>query len=273
MSMLLEALKKSEEQRRLGAIPTLQTPVDDAAVEDGNLQHWLPLALMAVSMLAIAWFGWQQYRPPEPAVAGPLPERPAVEEPVTRKIPAAEPSSVAPKEAAETGVRPEPASGEQARTPVESFQAPENIAETPPQPTRQAADAPAAEQQERLGEPQQARLAEAEAANGAEQEPGVSETEPPDLSEAPDGASPKQAEPHESAPISYWELPQTVRDNLPEFRITVLVYADQSEDRFLLMGGQRLVENETVDGGLVLEEIRREGAVFRYRKYRFLVRR
>ncbi len=73
-------------------------------------------------------------------------------------------------------------------------------------------------------------------------------------------------------PISYWELPQGIRDNLPEIKITVLVYAENPDDRFLLSNGQRMVEKDELDGGLVLDEIRKDGAVFLYRNYRFLVK-
>jgi general secretion pathway protein B len=75
-----------------------------------------------------------------------------------------------------------------------------------------------------------------------------------------------------SEPITYWELPQGVRDSLPELRISVLVYAEQPQDRFLLVSGQRMVEKDEYEGGVVLDEIRRDGAVFLYRKYRFLVK-
>jgi general secretion pathway protein B len=67
-------------------------------------------------------------------------------------------------------------------------------------------------------------------------------------------------------------LPQGVRDSLPELRISVLVYAEQPQDRFLLVSGQRMVEKDEYEGGVVLDEIRRDGAVFLYRKYRFLVK-
>ena len=79
-------------------------------------------------------------------------------------------------------------------------------------------------------------------------------------------------EPHVAEPISYWELPQGVRDNLPEIKITVLVYADKPDDRFLLTNGQRMAEKDELQSGLVLDEIRRDGAIFLYRKYRFLVK-
>jgi len=67
-------------------------------------------------------------------------------------------------------------------------------------------------------------------------------------------------------------LPQDVRDSLPDLHITVLVYAEEPTERFVLIGGKRLVEKEQVGQGVVLEEIRREGAVFRYRNYLFQVK-
>jgi hypothetical protein len=79
-------------------------------------------------------------------------------------------------------------------------------------------------------------------------------------------------EPVASEPISFWQVPQALRDGLPEIRITVLVYAEAVEDRFVLINGQRLVEKEELAPGVVLDEIRRDGAVFSYRKYRFLVK-
>lgn len=74
-----------------------------------------------------------------------------------------------------------------------------------------------------------------------------------------------------TSPISYWSLPQSVRNALPEFRITVLVYAEQPADRFVLMNGERYREQDAPESGLILEEIRREGVIFTYRNYRFLV--
>ena len=111
------------------------------------------------------------------------------------------------------------------------------------------------------------------------------ETEPePTPEQEPAGASVTSAteqkaalraaasQPQATEPISFWELPQSVRDSLPELRITVLVYADRSEDRFLLMAGRRLFERDEFEPGIVLDEIRRDGAVFLYRNYRFLVK-
>ena len=54
--------------------------------------------------------------------------------------------------------------------------------------------------------------------------------------------------------------------------VSVLVYAVRPQDRFVLVSGQRLVEKDEIEGGVVLEEIRRDGAVFQYRNYRFLMK-
>ena len=53
-------------------------------------------------------------------------------------------------------------------------------------------------------------------------------------------------------------------------KITVLVYAEQPEERFVLVNGQRLYEGEELQAGLVLSEVRREGVVFSFRRYRFI---
>ena len=73
MSMLLDALRKSEEQRRLGAQPDIHhQPGGGAADESGPLRQWVPSALIVVSALVMAWFGWQQFSDEEFALCPPL---------------------------------------------------------------------------------------------------------------------------------------------------------------------------------------------------------
>ena len=85
-------------------------------------------------------------------------------------------------------------------------------------------------------------------------------------------SEPSVTEPHVAEPISYWELPQGIRDSLPEMHVSVLVYAERPQDRFVLVSGQRMVEKDVYEGSVTLEEIRRDGAVFQYQNYRFLVK-
>ena len=89
-------------------------------------------------------------------------------------------------------------------------------------------------------------------------------------------AEPGEQEPYQPqrpAEITYWQLPEPVRNELPEFRISVLVFSREPADRFILLNGQRLQEGDEYQPGLVTEEIRRDGVVFSYRRYRFIVAR
>ena len=266
MSMLLDALKKSEEQRQLGSTPDIHRTADHDPDGGGKSLPWVPLLLAAVAVTVMAWFGWNQLRTPEGSGAEPAL---AVAEPVARE--AGSPAPV-PVPATEPAKQP--------RTMVEQFS---------PAPSEDAGDPPAAQQQDQRREdvsrsfnqfaaktPAQKTVPGKSAAAGSSSPAkAVAAVEPPDpdVLKRPDSAAPEPeaSESWESGPMSYWALPQGVRDSLPEFRISVLVFADKPEDRFLLINGTRLKEQEELQSGVVLDEIRREGAVFRARNYRFLV--
>jgi hypothetical protein len=72
--------------------------------------------------------------------------------------------------------------------------------------------------------------------------------------------------------ISWWQVPEKMREGLPDLRISVLVYAEQPDNRFLLLNGERLKEGQELSNGLLLEEIRRDRAIFSYRNYRFFLK-
>jgi len=247
MSILLDALKKSERQRQLGQTPTLQTNVEERPQSQVTLKHWIPVSMLALSACAMAWFGWQQFQVPQ------LDENPAAQVAVV-----------------EPDVEP------QARTLTESFQSKGAGQE------EQAAPAPGSsknseEEKARLNRSFNDFTADIDEVETAQ--PTSNQIAAAELSSAQQAApelevEPEQSklEPHVAEPLSYWDLPQGVRDNLPEIKITVLVYADKPDDRFLLTNGQRMAEKDELQSGLVLDEIRRDGAIFLYRKYRFLVK-
>lgn len=257
MSILLDALKKSEEQRQLGKTPAVHDS-DDYRPEAsrGSARVWLPLAMSAVAAVLIGFMVWQQFR--EPTMESVADEQAAGQRPLPQIGAAADrPSTAVPTAAPES------------RTPVESFEP----SEPGPGPAGMAEDQEREELARSFNEFQQTGSDQAGA--------GESDAESPEP-EAPEPAMPASSEPppqqaastsgrQESAPVSYWELPQNVRDGMPELRVSVMVYAENPEDRFLLINGRRMVEKEAMQG-LVLEEIRRDGAVFRYRNYRFLLK-
>jgi general secretion pathway protein B len=296
MSILLDALKKSETQRQLGKTPTIHSAVESPGAERETDQQWIPLSMLALSAVAIAWFGWQQFREPVDTldaagvdagvdvVAMPQVEEAPVEENqlVENQIPAAE--------AELDGMNHTPGA------------LPGNAKKDKAGMTTLPTDSPEADRQRREKLSQSFNLYEAEKDTATDREAELSPTTVAKTSSDSDMADPDMADPdkaqlatnqslaaeeapvatpasrtsrlqpHEPEPISFWQLPQAFRDGLPEFRINVLVYAEKPEDRFLLINGQRLVEKEELIDGVVLDEIRRDGAVFQFRNYRFLVK-
>lgn len=284
MSILLDALKKSEQQRQLGKAPNIHTPAADGGTRHDGGPHWIPLGLMAAAALAMGWVGWQQLRPPPAGAAASPPEALALEAPAEAvEEPAVEGPDAEPQSSGEASAdpapvavrRPQMVARQAPRTPVESFEADtrnlQDVKVMPPADFQET---------ERRQAAVNRSVKEFQPASGtARPEPAADPAEPVAEPEAQvaeplaQGAerSASQALPHVPEPITFWELPQAVRDTLPDMHITVLVFAERPEDRFVLIGGQRVVENEIYQPGVVLEQIRRDGAVFRYRTYRFLV--
>ena len=79
MSLILEALRKSEAERRRGQVPNLHAELPPAA-RPARPAHsaWPWLALAVVMVVAMAWLAWGIWSPPSPAatsaeVVGPSP--------------------------------------------------------------------------------------------------------------------------------------------------------------------------------------------------------
>lgn len=280
MSILLDALRKSEQQRRLGSTPSIHGGPERQATGGDSAQQWIPLSLIALSAIAMAWIGWQQYQQPTTLTQPDAPAGVAAEGGKAVMQDDRDPggSATEPGQAAPEEPRLAP------RTPVETFAQGNETPQVHPD-TASTGESPSVVKKVRVRESFQAYEPETQpGGDEARQSEPASEAgeadvvfEPPPAGR-PGGDSeataPAESLPERAAgePITYWELPQGVRDSLPELRITVLVYAEQPQDRFLLVSGQRMVEKDEYEGGVVLDEIRRDGAVFLYRKYRFLVK-
>jgi general secretion pathway protein B len=139
------------------------------------------------------------------------------------------------------------------RTPVESYQAPtESTSQTGSDASQTLSDSSPAKR-----------------AAGNDTSPTVLSMP---ASPAPAPVAVSKSAPHKPEPISYWELPDAIREEVPVIKFSVLVYANNPKDRFVLINGQRYGEGDTMSG-LHLEEIRRDGVVISYRLYKFLVER
>lgn len=277
MSILLDALKRSEQQRRLGEVPDIHSPLGAEPGSRGNRNRRLTWILLGIVVVILAWLAWQGIEPGDPPATNGADSAQAPAAGAGETLSGDTEGSAGGIPAGDDAEKPRMV----ARTPVETLpQSPEmrgTTARNHGTPAEQGAprkarvnesftqfEAPAQADVEPVA-PEQARTSDSPAqalADGAG-EAGAESTAAPRTT-----ASPSKA----TEPISFWELPQGVRDSLPELRITVLVYADRAENRFILMAGRRLFEKDEFQPGIVLDEIRRDGAVFVYRNYRFLVK-
>lgn len=241
MSFLLEALRKSENQMRRGDVPTIHSQPEPAGVtRSARPLRWLLVVVPVVLILVwAAWRGWGSA--PELAGPGPQGTQGASTEPAAPVTDAAEPALVPAQRPAD---RQLPLSTE--RTPVEHYEEP------PVQPGPTVA-----------GETMEQEVTRPVTR--------VPESQPAPAPDEPPPARPRGYQAPMPGPINYWEVPGSVRDQLTEMRISVMVFAERPEDRFILMNGRRWVEGDEPQPGLRLEEIRRDGAVFTFSRYRFLV--
>jgi general secretion pathway protein B len=260
MSILLDALRKSEEQRRLGTTPTLQTP-ERALEVTFHEQRWIPAVMMALAAIMIAWIGMEQFHRVEPIPDPFLPktDSKSAENPLRAETT----QEVLDSLAVNADTPP-------ATTPVMDFTAEPDkpgAVEQNAQTDSVAREVPGADPVESASAAAGDEVAAPEAE--AVEEPIAALVE--DLSTSDVAARPDTGElaPYAAEPISYWQIPQSLRESMPEMRITVLVYAENPQDRFLLINGKRLREKDEVSDGLVVEEIQRDRAIFTFRDYRF----
>ena len=251
MSILLEALRKSEKSQHQPEAPSIHSNDQSDTVSE-SLQTGPLALLLVVALFASGWFVWRQYQLPEGIY---LPPVTLSADQINAQTTPLEAIDRTTDGATDVASEAQPSSSvtdnnsKPPRTPVETFNPPP---ESKPQNTAKS--------------PADSNRPDA----GAKTGPGQSGSEKETIKKSGDRQQEKY-QPQRPAPISYWELPDAVRADVPEIKFSVLVYAADPADRFVLINGQRLGEGDSAQPGLVVEEIRLDGVVFSYRLYQFLI--
>lgn len=281
MSLILEALKKSEQQRRLGELPTLATPAPLARRRRSALP-WLALAI-ALALVAGWWFGREPAAPPAPAVAQVPGDAVAEKAPPGGgdAVAAADPGAAGrpprrgsrrPLQAGADGMgevmvampkgeekdRPGAASvppggvlvpdpGDATVTGLDlGGGAEETVADdTPVRGWRRAAESRRAAAADATSAAEAGKEAPAAGGRADVAAPAGSEAAAAERAAAqPAPAAPGKPKP-ERLPYS-WELPYAVRRDLPPITLTMHVYDAAPELRFAVVNGERCVEGDTI---------------------------
>jgi len=247
MSYILDALKKSERERKRGTVPdvlTMQEGLQPSVKKRSLWPVFVITALFLNAVLLLWWFApWKADSQRTAAVKPPVHTQPQnsvkAEAPPARAkeelpIPTAQDEgihAVSPKSPAVTGTEvtklPKPSSG----------LAPDRQSD----PGARGKDSGKAKKDERREESLPA--------------------------EQPIAALP----PAENRIYRVKELPEPLRKTLPDFSISAFLYSATPSSRMVRINGQMLHEGEELSPGLQLEEITPDGVIMSCRTYRFTI--
>lgn len=299
MSLLLDALRKSESRRRLGQAPGLELPGIPVSPRRPGRGPWLlvPLLLVLAAAGIATWWWWPEAtRQDGPAVAMEDPESPGQQTDVQppRPVPQ-EPSSgsepgegrgepEAPAAVPENDPREATADTDEPVTGSADVE-PEPEPEPGARPAGESASPPAADERAGGAERVESGDGAAGAESGSEPESGAEPDTGAEAEPVPEAEPEAQAETGGDAGddsdridrgavaehLQIWELPRNVREDLPPLDLSINVYSERPESRFALINGERFQEGDAVAPGVVIHRITRDGAVLDFRDYRFLL--
>ena len=300
MSYILEALRKSQQDREIGQVPTLATqPLFTSQDSGGNFRG---LAAMALAGLAVAIALYAALRagpevaPPESTLASPVtqPAGPAlVGAPVAAPASGASPTLAA----IPATITPAPAAAPMAVSPGSSPKPSAAPSAAPPAalspvvpPVVTSGSAPPAPPPARSAAREDDTLVEAgsEASDGApegmDDSAGVASRPtdgiPDDLRQdiqsfkeqikgGEGGKAAKKANSQKPVPPQERRLPREVQERLPSFLLTVHIYDAEPAKRFVVIDGRKLRQGDSSRGGILVEEILPDGVALSFEGHPF----
>ncbi len=240
MSYILDALRKSDQQRQRGAVPTLLTAqvATAAPKQPAFLFYGLIAAVLVSAGIAIGWL-----RPWQPEHTAPATE------PIAAKPPESGPR--------QTALAPPPALPELAKKPERLRPARKSTSAAQPATARAAMkrDTPARVETDKPGTPP---VAVTDVPKGA----------PTLTPEQSAGKSPTNAA-QEQRVMTMSELPLSIQQEIPAMSVSIHAYSSQPQNRLVGINERMLHEGGNVTPDLKLEQITPDGMIFSYKGYRF----
>ncbi len=251
MSFILDALKKSESERRLGQTPSLQD-TDPAAKTAKQKPIWLIPLLAILLVAAVIGWSWNEFVGVEPSKIEELPEfvseKAAKREVVHEYISSAAKASMKARKSSPIATYTPPPSTKTGTdvalpdtgkilsiSPAEDAVTKAPPASTSPAPLINEAD----EQAQRLQRLRQQRESER-----AEDAALVAAVESRLAAEAANTAT-------EDA-VRFRDLSAAVRSSMPDLKVTTQVYAQQPENRFAIVNGKRHREGDEITDDVIM---------------------
>ncbi len=266
MSYILDALKKSEKERQRGTIPDMLTVQDIVAEKPEKHFMWAYL-LVAILILNAGVFVWwlgfshtKKAKVIETSKAGNISLLPANDtaqtapDRVNSSLYSTQPISPKLGPVAENSA-PVIENAVSANTDSNSDRS-KVVQEIPDVPRKISPNSPASANY--IIKPSEPAPAKSEQ---AERTVSLSSELAGGLAEMPD----------ENKIYKLRELPSHIQQNLPSFSIAALMYSSNPSSRMVRINNQMMYEGQDLTAGVKLEEITKDGVIFRHQKYRFYV--
>jgi|APCry1669192269_1035402.scaffolds.fasta_scaffold13857_2 general secretion pathway protein B len=247
MSIILDALKKSERERQAGQVPGMSEVVTETVIAR---PRWIPWLVAILALLNVSGIGYWLYR--DHSSKAPIPP------PMT-----AVPGEIgAPQKEGATPIPP--ATAPQVQAPLADMRPPVEPVQVIP-PSEPVQQRPAIAMPEHLMPP----------ANPARTAP--EEEDPVDAElEAEGVARSDETIPRSAAgsglPMLH-DMPESFRSRIPSFRITMFAYSENPQERFVIVNMKKLIPGDVLPGGVLLIEIRAENLVGELDGQKFLIPR
>ncbi|WP_455199763.1 general secretion pathway protein GspB [Kaarinaea lacus] len=242
MSYILEALKKSEQERERGNVPDIKSihSNNDVTTHDSK-RSWWPYILVLVVLINGAIFGVIYLGGKDSNSTGSVSNEPQVASLSDEKSVIDEPVVVE---------KPEPVISSQQQTtevPVKPAAVPK------PQPKPQPKVIFSKEPLDMSSD-----VVASKGADGGASQPSAIESD----------ATQESIEENIQA-VLISELPENVRQSIPNIEFAGHVYSTSVERRSVMINGKKMREGDAVNADLFLHAITPEGAEFDYQGYRF----
>lgn len=246
MSIILDALKKSERERQAGQVPGMSEVVSETVI---GRPRWLPWILALLGLVNVGGVGYWLYRdhadqaPAPPQINAAPTESASPPKEMPTQVPAITSQTLGPAVDSRPSVEP-----------AQVMSAPEPVLQRPAIPMPEhlmppANPRPLAQEEE---DPVDAELEAEGSARSESLRPG---------------------NPVGSGLPMINDMPEAFRSRIPSFRITMFAYSENPQERFVIVNMKKLVAGDVLPGGVLLIEIRAENLVGELDGQKFLIPR
>jgi len=254
MSYILDALEKSEQERKQGEVPGLNTFQDQ--IRPSRSPHrrlfYLLIGILLPNILIITlWLFFRE--PPAPAQV-----------PTTTSASTATPTGDASPVVTTTTIAETSQPQEVDNNSAPISETTEMDQQSQPEITTKQDSSPAPTQEiENIAESELTEI---------EEQPGLVALENSDIKDEELYDIQEKAEPVIPALVSFENLPEDIRSDLPELNIAAHYFSNNPSARMASINGRIMRQGQTITRGLIIEEITREGVIFSFRKHRFILK-